>query len=91
MLKETLKFKINRIIKDETKTAKREYLQVYFDILDDDGVKIHDNGSFFVNSRRMNKWVERFGDLIESRDETRIKELEEELNRLRNERLKSEK
>lgn len=83
MKNEILKFKINRIIRDETKTAKREYLQVYFDIIDNDGVKIHDNGSFFVNSNRMLKWKERFENIIESRDETRIRELEKELELLK--------
>lgn len=83
MKNEILKFKINRIVRDETKTAKREYLQVYFDIIDDDGVKLYENGSFFVNSNRVIKWKEKFEDLIKSRDEIRIKELEEELEKLK--------
>lgn len=82
-MKEILNFKINKIIRDQTKTAKRDYLQVYFDIIDADGMIIHNNGSFFVNSNRMSKWIDRFESIIESRDDTRIKELEEELKKLR--------
>lgn len=84
MKKEKFNFKLNKIVKDKTKQMGKEYLQVYFDLIDDEsGNVIHKNGSFFVNGVRKEYWEEKFGQVINDRKTQEIADLEEKLAELK--------
>ncbi len=74
---------ILKIVRDNTKQANKEYLQVYFDIISENGELVHRNGSFFVNSKNKESWEEKFADDILTRKESEIKELERKLEELK--------